>query len=71
MGNPFKPPKQPKPPALPAAPAPAPTPAAPEVTQAESDARRRARAQGSRSILTSAAGLTEPASTAKKTLLGA
>lgn len=73
MGNPFKSnvPKPPKPPALPPPPPPLPTAAEEPVQQAESDARRRARAQGARSILTSASGLTEAASTAKKTLLGA
>lgn len=63
-------PKPPKPPKLPPAPAPLPTPAEPAVQQAESETRRRARAYGARSILTSSSGLTEPASTAKKTLLG-
>ncbi len=70
MGSVLKPPSTPKPPRLPPAPPPIPTPAEPDIQRAESEARRRARAQGARSILTSASGLTEPASTAKKTLLG-
>jgi hypothetical protein len=63
--------KMPKPPKPPAPLPPTPTAAEPAVSSAYSDARRRAIAAGARSIQSSSQGITAPADTAKKTLLGA
>lgn len=65
-------PSAPSPPPLPPEPPPPPTEADPAVARAQKSERQRAAlAQGrSDTLLTGAAGLTQPANTTKKTLLG-
>lgn len=65
-------PKTPTPPPLPPAAPPPPTEADPAVAQARSRSRTNAALGSARAstILTSTSGLTDPASTTKKSLLG-
>lgn len=73
MGALFKGSKAPKVPDLPPAPPPIPQKTDEAITRAQQDARRRAALSGGRTALTAGkqGGLDTPASTAKKTALGA
>lgn len=71
MGAIFKgPPKSKDPPPLPPVPAPPPAPSDPAVQKAKTQSKQLAALAAGSTILTSPGGLTTPASTTKKTLLG-